>query len=425
MRPKIKLNQILKHLKEYERISEVIGIKPITEGNRLIDIIAVINESTEELNELTETQKYEVDNLIWEAIFYYVTNTEDVFEGFWNTVVKKAKDLGNKGLSYAKKIVNNIGGLIKDIGAYINKFYDKVKNLASQAAMKSFGTIKGKIESHKAVAIKEGMKEDVSNLKATMAHFRNKAVGAQVQKNVGGAQSLAVKAAKEDQEGHDRLEKVVTSEEGDASQNNQNESIECASIANAINEMRAQGDFDFKELLESAEQYKELSEILEAEDAGKELEIETKTRKQKILDALKKAASIGNIIGFITSGIVKLFENMIEKMMQKSFKALSQLCKKSGGPGVFDFIAISALTAIVMGLIIEFGLETISSLTNVESLKGISKALHSTSPLYLLGHAAAHAIPGAATFAKAITIGLVAYMGIEHLYHKSEKEGAH
>jgi hypothetical protein len=406
-------------LKENLSFSDSVKIKHISEGNRLIDVIATLNENTNEFNLLTESEKYNIDNIIWEAIFQYSTATEEVFEGFWNSVVKGAKELSNKGLSYAKKIVDNIGQLIKDMGQYISTFFEKAKAIASAAAQKSFSTIKGKLDNHKGVKIKQGMKEDVALLKATVAHFRNKAVDIQIKKNVSGAAALANKAGASDEEGHDSLEKRIN-QPTDDKQNENN----CFAIANAINEIRAQGDFNFSELIEVSESYNELTLILEAEDAGQELEVETKERKSKILSNLKKAASISNIIGFITSGIVKLFENVIEKLMQKNMKGFSQLCKKSGGPGVYEFLAISAITAIVLGLIMEFALETIGDLTGSTAISKVSGALHSTSPLYLLGHVTEAVVPGTATFAKAITIALVAYMGVDHLYHKSDKEQA-
>ena len=93
-------------------LHEKLGVNPIYEGRRLIDVISVLNESTEEFNNLTEKEKYAIDNIVWEGIFQYAVNDELVFESFWSSVVKGASNLGQKGLSYAKKVISNIGTLI-------------------------------------------------------------------------------------------------------------------------------------------------------------------------------------------------------------------------------------------------------------------------------------------------------------------------
>jgi hypothetical protein len=394
--------------------NENLEVKPISEGKRLVDVIGNLNENREEFDTLTESQKYELDNIIWEGIFQYATNEDFIFESFWGSVVKKTSELGQKGLSYAKKVINNIGTLIKDLGNHILKFFEQAKKVAEESAKKVFTSkIKSKIEG-KSIDIKEGAKEDMNNLKSTVAFFKDKVVQTQLQKNIKDGATLASNAANKDQETLDNLEKRIEKAEG----SEQNEGLYVRSILEAIDNIRT-SDINYNELLEASENWFEYNSINEEEDAGSELSKETAEKKKSLISKLKSAASIGTIISFIVSGLVKLFEMLIEKVIQKSFKAVSQLCKASGGPGIYKFLAISAIITVVVGAVVEFGLGAISEMTGSHALEHIAHALHATNPLHLLGHAAEAVIPGAATYAKALTVLWVTYAGIEHIYHAS------
>ena len=394
--------------------NESLEVKPISEGNRLIDVVSNLNENKDEFNTLTESQKYELDNILWEGIFQYAVNEEFIFESFWGTVVKKASDLGQKGLSYAKKVINNIGTLIKDLGNHILKFFEQAKKVAEESAKKVFASkIKSKIEG-KTVDIKEGAKEDMGNLKSTVLFFKDKVVKNQLQNNIKDGATLANNAASQDQETLDNLEKKIEKAEGDE----QNESLYARSILESINSIRT-SNINYNELLEVSENWSEYISIFEEEDAGSELNKETAEKKKSLIQKIKDSASIGTIISFIVSGLVKLFEILIEKIIQKSFKAVSQLCKAAGGPGIYKFLAISAIITVIVGAVVEFGLGAIGEMTGVHALEHIAHALHATNPLHLLGHAAEAVIPGAATYAKALTVLWVTYAGIEHMYHAS------
>lgn len=393
--------------------NEKLEVKPIYEGKRLIDIISILNESTEEFNQLTEKEKYDIDNIIWEGIFQYAVNDELVFESFWGSVVKGASDLGQKGLSYAKKVISNIGTLIKDLGGHIMKFFEQAKKVAEDSAKKVFsGKIKSKIEG-KSIDIKEGAKEDMNNLKSTVAFFKDKAVKSQLQSNIKDGATLANNAANKDQETLDNLEKRIEKAETDE----KNEGLYIRSIVESINSIRS-SDINLNELVEISESWVSFQDLNES-DAGAELNKETAEKKKGLIAKLKDSASIGTIISFIVSGLVKLFEMLIEKVIQKSFKSVSQLCKTAGGPGIYKFLAISAIITVVVGAVVEFGLGAIGEMTGAHSLEHIAHALHATNPLHLLGHAAEAVIPGAATYAKALTVLWVTYAGIEHIYHAS------
>lgn len=422
------LNEFIEH-KEILDFSGTVGIKHIYEGARLIDIFSAVNESTDEFNLLTEKEKYIIDNLIWESVLEYTVtdNPELVTEAFWKSVVKGVKDLGSKALSYAQKVINNIGNLIKDLGEYIKKFFEAVKKqVIDKAIKKASSTVQAKLKD-RAVTIKDGMKEDVGNLAATVAFLvdPNKSVGANVDKNTGQAITLGNQAAGEEEEEGEKLLARIESEleGGDEKEKKPNEStLYRNAIANAINEMRKSESFDFNELVQIAEVYAEFVKLEEDVDAAAELEKEVGEKKKGFLARLKESASIGTIISFITSGVVKLFEMITEWVVKKGLSKVSQLCKAAGGPGVFEFAAIGALTAVVVGIILEFALGEIGKLTGSEAIEHVAHALHATSPLYLLGHVAEHMVPGAATFAKAATILWVTYANVEHLFHASHKD---
>jgi hypothetical protein len=419
--------------KEIFSFTETVEIKHIYEGKRLIDVFSSINESKEEFNLLTEKEKYIVDNLIWESVLEYVVtdDVEIVTEAFWKSVVKGVKDLSDKGLSYAKKIISNIGNLIKDIGEYIKKFFEAVKTqVIDKAIKKASASVQAKLKD-RAVTIKEGMKDDVANLAATVAFLVDpkKSVGANVDKNTGQAITLGNQAVGAEEEETEKLLKRVEGEleggdEKDEKKPNENHIYRNA-IANAINEMRATESFDFNEFVQLAEEYSEFAKLEESDDAGAELEKEVGEKKKGFLAKIKESASIGTIISFITSGVVKLFEMITEWVLKKGLGKVSQLCKTAGGPGAFEFAAIGALAAVVVGIILEFALGEIGKLTGSHMIEEVAHALHATSPLYLLGHIAEHMVPGAATFAKAATILWVTYANVEHLFHASHKEGEH
>jgi len=419
--------------KEIFSFTETVEIKHIYEGKRLIDVFSSINESKEEFNLLTEKEKYIVDNLIWESVLEYVVtdDVEIVTEAFWKSVVKGVKDLSDKGLSYAKKIISNIGNLIKDIGEYIKKFFAAVKTqVIDKAIKKASASVQAKLKD-RAVTIKEGMKDDVANLAATVAFLVDpkKSVGANVDKNTGQAITLGNQAVGAEEEETEKLLKRVEGEleggdEKDEKKPNENHIYRNA-IANAINEMRATESFDFNEFVQLAEEYSEFVKLEESDDAGAELEKEVGEKKKGFLAKIKESASIGTIISFITSGVVKLFEMITEWVLKKGLGKVSQLCKTAGGPGAFEFAAIGALAAVVVGIILEFALGEIGKLTGSHMIEEVAHALHATSPLYLLGHVAEHMVPGAATFAKAATILWVTYANVEHLFHASHKEGEH
>jgi hypothetical protein len=419
--------------KEIFSFTETVEIKHIYEGKRLIDVFSSINESKEEFNLLTEKEKYIVDNLIWESVLEYVVtdDVEIVTEAFWKSVIKGVKDLSDKGLSYAKKIISNIGNLIKDIGEYIKKFFEAVKTqVIDKAIKKASASVQAKLKD-RAVTIKEGMKDDVANLAATVAFLVDpkKSVGANVDKNTGQAITLGNQAVGAEEEETEKLLKRVEGEleggdEKDEKKPNENHIYRNA-IANAINEMRATESFDFNEFVQLAEEYSEFTKLEESDDAGAELEKEVAEKKKGFLAKIKESASIGTIISFITSGVVKLFEMITEWVLKKGLGKVSQLCKTAGGPGAFEFAAIGALAAVVVGIILEFALGEIGKLTGSHMIEEVAHALHATSPLYLLGHIAEHMVPGAATFAKAATILWVTYANVEHLFHSSHKEGEH
>jgi len=419
--------------KEIFSFTETVEIKHIYEGKRLIDVFSSINESNEEFNLLTEKEKYIVDNLIWESVLEYVVtdDVEIVTEAFWKSVIKGVKDLSDKGLSYAKKIISNIGNLIKDIGEYIKKFFEAVKTqVIDKAIKKASASVQAKLKD-RAVTIKEGMKDDVANLAATVAFLVDpkKSVGANVDKNTGQAITLGNQAVGAEEEETEKLLKRVEGEleggdEKDEKKPNENHIYRNA-IANAINEMRATESFDFNEFVQLAEEYSEFTKLEESDDAGAELEKEVAEKKKGFLAKIKESASIGTIISFITSGVVKLFEMITEWVLKKGLGKVSQLCKTAGGPGAFEFAAIGALAAVVVGIILEFALGEIGKLTGSHMIEEVAHALHATSPLYLLGHIAEHMVPGAATFAKAATILWVTYANVEHLFHASHKEGEH
>ena len=167
----------------------------------------------------------------------------------------------------------------------------------------------------------------------------------------------------------------------------------------------------------------------DAESAGQDIAADAEAKKKetgknKLEKAKGKGISFMGVVHLLMTGIVTFVEACLKAMYQMGFKALSVVISKLGGPGPFEFIAISSLLAAVTGLVLELFAEVIGELTGSKYIKLVSAALHSTNPAMLAGHAAEHSLPGASSIIKVCCISYAVYATVEHVIslgeHKEE-----
>lgn len=87
--------------------------------------------------------------------------------------------------------------------------------------------------------------------------------------------------------------------------------------------------------------------ILKKKMSKEEGKAESGVKTKGWIDWLKKIMKIA------IQGVVFIVEWLLERGIRRGIKALSAICKKLGGPGVFLFIAVAALIAGAIGLCIE------------------------------------------------------------------------
>jgi len=405
------------------------SIIPIIKGNRLIDAIASVNESEDIVAMLSESEKLSLEEVIWEAIYVYSTETnEQILEGFWNSVVGGLKDMPAKALQLAKKAISNIGAIVKQLATWLSAGYKAAAAYTGGMAETIWGKAKGKIlestfKNH------ASLKDDIVNLKTTVSYLRNKGAENMLKKGEGEGVTLAQQGAAQDKEEKEKVEakidKALNTDEGyKPTSSVPNESIKlifesqgAGGIKYMINKIR-RSDMNLQSLVQEANEYQELSNLIlnEASPEGV-LDASAKEKKQGLLSSFSAAGTIMKVVSFMVSGIIVLFEKVLKWAMSKAISWVSAAVKASGGPGVFEFAGITTIVAVTIGAVLEFGgMDLISNALGGWAEK-IAHTVHHLNPMGIIQHAAEHAIPGVGIYIKAITLMTVLFIAVDHISH--------
>ena len=442
-------------------------------GVRIVDCLqsVSINEDLE-MNLLTEEEKWDIENKMWEGAHFYATNSPQLFEGFWKNFIGGVKNLSKKALQMAKTILTGIGKVIKALGQYVLSFIKAVKAKAVAAAKSTWSAIKGpidkKFEGKMGQYTEEEMEKEGDEWGETVDWIKGEgtdkgvAMGAKDAAEVGGEIESMDKAEK------DEMLKQIADKEKAAKESKQSH-LDRA-VTRTINEIRSSKSFDHSGLVEYAMVYEEIDQFYRSElgvneyeeydrskiselnegkllnfvtgkgwNSDKELAAKERTekrvsdaeppnvegsapaaqaeKKKSIFKRFKDGFTLMSIVQILVSGVVAIFEKLAEFIFKKAFSKVSAWVKGAGGPGVFTFVCISGILAVAVGLIAEFGLETLSKFTGVEELETIAKGLHAMNPSYWIEKGVNLVVPGLGTalgiIAKIVCLGLA----VKHVVH--------
>ena len=377
---------------------------------RILEKVMPLNEDTETYYSLSETRKNQIDEIVWNGIYEYAISDE-INEGFFSSIVSSVKDAGKGAIELAKKVIENVGAFLKAAKEYIKTGLTTAMKAGADASKALFGKAKGKADDlkKKVDLTSDMLKKDLKNLKDTVNHIVKSLPSQYDTGSAVIASSILKSAPKED----------IASAEKSLNKVESNESIYNlldAGIKHAILELKNSSGY--------------LESIMEdAESAGQDIAADAEAKKKetgknKLEKAKGKGISFMGVVHLLMTGIVTFVEACLKAMYQMGFKALSVVISKLGGPGPFEFIAISSLLAAVTGLVLELFAEVIGELTGSKYIKLVSAALHSTNPAMLAGHAAEHSLPGASSIIKVCCISYAVYATVEHVIslgeHKEE-----
>ena len=384
---------------------------------RLLERFLPVNEESDEYYQLSEDEKIELDNLIWESIYQYAIS-DTINEGFFDPIIQAAKKAGTKGIELAKKVITNVGSILKEAKEYVITGLVAAVKAGKEAAQKGYSMLKDKADEQfgeiKSKASEEEVKKDVTDLKTTINFILNK-IPALEKEGEKDAMSALKNADKED------IEAAQTSLAKAGEKEESNESLFYIGMNNVITELKSSRMTDFiqavmEDVEDSAEEIQDNVEKKKSEGL--------KSRLTSIVKSHK--ISIASIIHILVSGVTVFAEAILKALFKLGFKGVSAIVKSFGGPGVYTFTAITTLLAGVTGLFFEFAADIVGEATGTKWLEMVSKALHTTSVVALMSHAAEHAVehvlPCAMTIIK---IGCAAYciwMLVDHLTHSEEKK---
>ena len=385
---------------------------------RLLERFLPVNEESDEYYQLSESEKVELDNIIWESIYQYAIS-DTIDEGFFDPIISAAKKAGNKGIELAKKVVTNVGNILKEAKEYVLTGLVAAVNAGKEAAKKGFNMLKGKAEEKygdiKSKASEEDVKKDVNDLKSTVNFILNKIPGLE-KEGEQEAMSALKNAEKEDIESAQKsLEKAANKDE------KSNESLFYVGLNKVINELKSSKmDSFIQAVVEDAESA--------ADDIQNDVEKKKSASLKSRLSSIAKShkVSITSIIHILVSGVTVFIEAALKALFKIGFKGVSAIVKTMGGPGVYEFAAIATILAGATGLFFEFAADIVGEATGLKWLELVSKALHKTSAIYLMTHAAEeaieHTLPGAMSVIKLCCASYCVYMIVEHLSHIGHEE---
>jgi hypothetical protein len=412
--------------------SKYTGVKLETgnQNDRLINHIAVLDESSyAEFDALTEHERYQLDDIIWECILEAATTDEELNEGFFKKIVSGVKDLPKKALTYAKKVISNIGQLFKDLVKYVKKFFgmcakkaqgageklwNEVKSSAEEKLLKRFKIVEeraftGDVLNEGSISAKSA-KEELAHWDDCKDYMSNKAVD-QALKDAEGSAAEIVKGAagKSKNEAPEMINKIDQELKGGKKSN---ESFGKDIIAKAINEIRSDKNFDMNELIMIAEYNTLMNEGDGADSAEEASEDKKKSLWKKIKDSGE--LSLSNLVAVIVSGVVWVFEMVSKYLTNGSLNRYAKSVEKAGGPKAIEYVAIGTIIAAIIGLALEIFATIFSHAHNWAG--PIADALHAGNPSYWLSKAGS-ALIGNTTAGKVIKVIALLVAGGIGAYH--------
>jgi hypothetical protein len=454
-------------------------------GVRMVDYLqnTTINEDLE-LSLLTEDEKWDLENKMWEGAHFYATNDSQLFEGFFKSLIGGIKNLSKKALQVAKSILTGVGKVIKACGQYVMAFIAKVKEKGKAAAKSLWDSIKAPIdkqfEGKMGQYTEEEMEKEGEEWKSTSEWISGKGADAAVEMGAKDAASVQGEIESMDDDERDEMLKAIADKEKAAKESKQTD-LDRA-ITRAMNEMRGSKNFDIEGLVEYAMVHEGLDQYYRSElgltehetidrtrleelqmseglgsfltgkgwNAEKEKAAEERTekkvsdtevkdpgadpqsvqadKKKSIWERFKEGFTLKAVISILVSGVVTLVEKLAEFLFKKSFSSISSWVKKFGGPGVFTFACISGILAVAMGMILEFGMEAIGKMTGAHVFEEIAHGLHAMNPSYWIEKGVNLLVPGMGTFlgitAKVVCLALAAQHVI-HVFAHNRKEIDH
>jgi hypothetical protein len=371
---------------------------------RILEKVMPINEDSETYYSLSETRKNQIDDFIWESIYEY-TVSDNINEGFFSRIISAVKDGGKAAIEFAKKVIENVGAFLKAAKEYIKTGLtaaikagvDASKAIVSKAKEKA-DALKSKIDE-----TADTLKKDLKDLKDTVEHVVKGLPSHFSTDNEKQAISILKSAPKEDIASAERsLDKAAA-----------NESIFYSlldtGMRNTIFELKHSKDA--------------IDSIMEdAESVGKDIAADVEAKKKesaenKVEKAKGKGTSFMGIVHLLMTGIMTFVEAALTALYQNGFKAVSAVVAALGGPGAFEFVALSSLLAAITGLVLELFAEVIGELTGSKQLKAISAVLHATNPALLVAHAVEHSLPGVSSIIKICCISYAIYATVQHVAH--------
>ena len=258
--------------------AETLVLESRTEGVRLIDYLQDSNTNEKiELDLLTETEKWDFENKLWEGVHFYATNDTQLFEGFWKNVIGGIRNLSDKALNVAKSMLTNIGKVIKACAQYCMKFLEVVKTKATEAGKAVWGAIKGPVD--KKFADKMGqytmeeIEKETGEWQQTVDWLSGKGPDTVLAKGVGDAGQIEQEIEKSSKEEKVEMLKAIVNKQKNAKNPNANkpavkESIDefyNFSVTRVINEIRSDKNYDMEELVEYSMMRYELENFYKSE----------------------------------------------------------------------------------------------------------------------------------------------------------------
>jgi hypothetical protein len=171
---------------------------------KLVDLMPMMDESLnedEEWQAVTEEGRAQLDELIWEGIYTYISSDEGINEGLWGSIVsgaKKAFGYGMKGLKMAYQLVVSGGKILKGMLKTAGQGVGKVLKFAAGVGKKVLGSIQGKAE-QRADKLRKHSEEqvikDTGDLGSTVGWFTGAGVQQGVQDGIKAAGGTAADAA--------------------------------------------------------------------------------------------------------------------------------------------------------------------------------------------------------------------------------------
>ena len=390
---------------------------------RILERVMPLNEDTETYYSLSETRKNQIDEIVWNGIYEYAISDE-INEGFFSSIVNSVRDAGKSAIELAWKVIENTGAFLKAAKEYIKAGLIAAMKAGTDASKDLFGKAKSKADDlkKKVDLTSDMLKKDLKDLKDTVNHIVKSLPGQY--DAINAQQVLSILKTRPDKDmasaqGSLQRELNKHSKPGNYKQLQASESIYNLldiSIKHAILELKNSSGY-LESIMEDAESV--------GQDIASDAEAKKKeSGKNKVEKAKGKGISFMGVVHLLMTGIVTFVEACLKAMYRMGFKSLSVVISKLGGPGPFEFIAISSLLAAVTGLVLELFAEVIGELTGSKYIKLVSDALHSTNPAMLAGHAVEHSLPGASSIIKVCCISYAIYETVEHVIslgeHKEE-----